>query len=168
VRHSTSGYIFRLNSAAISWGSKKQASVALSSCEVELMAASVAAQEAVFLGEYLNELDMHDDAPVELAVDNTCARDLAYSPEHHSKSKHIERRHFFVREMVENMRLRVPFVSTVDNLADFFTKPLPPRVFIQMRDAIMNVPPELSPPTTDRVHEGVLNCKVVASSVRGG
>ena len=168
VRHSTTGYVFRLNSAAISWGSKKQASVALSSCEAELMAASVAAQEAVFLGEFLNELDMRDDAPVELAVDNTGARDLAYNPEHHSKSKHIERRHFFVREMVENMRLRVPYVNTVDNLADFFTKPLPARVFIQMRDTIMNVPPELSPPTSDRVHGGVLNSEVMAPAVRGG
>jgi hypothetical protein len=132
------------------------------------MAASVAAQEAVFLGEFLNELDKRDDVPVELAVDNTGARDLAYNPEHHSKSKHIERRHFFVREMVENMRLRIPYVNTVYNLADFFTKPLPARVFIQMRDTIMNVPPELSPPTTDRVHEGVLNSKVMAPAVRGG
>jgi hypothetical protein len=93
---------------------------------------------------------------------------LAYNPEHHSKSKHIERRHFFVREMVENMRLRVPYVNTVDNLADFFTKPLPARVFIQMRDTIMNVPPELSPPTSDRVHGGVLNSEVMAPAVRGG
>ena len=70
--------------------------------------------------------------------------------------------------MVENMRLRVPFVSTVDNLADFFTKPLPPRVFIEMRDTIMNVPPEPSPPTPDRDHEGVLKSKAVAPVVRGG
>jgi hypothetical protein len=89
VRHSTSGFVFRLISAAISWGSKKQASVALSSCEAELMAASVAAQEAVFLGNYLLDLDMRDKAPVELAVDNTGTRDLAYNPEHHAKSKHI-------------------------------------------------------------------------------
>ena len=54
--------------------------------------------------------------------------------------KHVERRHFFVRECVEKHLIRVPFVSTVDNLADFFTKPLPARVFFPMRDVIMNVP----------------------------
>ena len=42
----------------------------------------------------------------------------------HQRTKHIERRHFFVREVVENEKIRVPFVKTVDNLADFFTKPL--------------------------------------------
>ena len=46
--------------------------------------------------------------------------------------------HIFIREMVENMQ--VPYVNTVDNLADFFTKPLPARVFVPMRDAIMNSP----------------------------
>ena len=104
------------------------------------MAASVAAQEAVFLGGFLDELGMRDEGPVELSVDNTGARDIAYNPEHHTKAKHIERRHFFVREMVENLRIRVPFVRTADNLADFFTKPLPPRVFAEMRDQIMNAP----------------------------
>ena len=73
-------------------------------------------------------------------MDNTGARDLAYNPEHHARTKHIERRHFFVREMVENMKIRVPYVNTADNLADFFTKPLPARVFVPMRDAIMNCP----------------------------
>ena len=69
-----------------------------------------------------------------MAVDNTGARDTAYNPEHHSKMKHVARRHFFVREMVEDMRIRVPFVSTIDNLADFFTKPLPAKSFYPMRD----------------------------------
>ena len=80
-----------------------------------------------------------------------------HNPEHHNRTKHIERRHFFVREMVENMRIRVPFVRTADNLADFFTKPLPPRVFIEMRDVIMNVSPR------DADHEGVLKVGGLAS-----
>ena len=54
--------------------------------------------------------------------------------------KHVDRRHFYVRELVENHRLRVPFVSTVNNIADFFTKALPPKQFEAMRDRIMNVP----------------------------
>ena len=57
----------------------------------------------------------------------------------HSRTKHIDRRHFFIRECVENMQLRVPFVKTADNMADFFTKPLPAKSFFRMRDIIMNV-----------------------------
>ena len=62
--------------------------------------------------------------PPPLRLDNKSAIDLAYNPEHHSKTKHIERRHYFIRECVENGKLRVPFVPTADNVADFFTKPL--------------------------------------------
>ena len=58
-----------------------------------------------------------------VGVDNTAARDIAYNPEHHQKVKHIARRHFFIRECVENNQIVVPYVNTVDNLADFFTKP---------------------------------------------
>ena len=53
----------------------------------------------------------------------------------------LDRRHFFVRECVENMQLRVPFVRTLDNMADFFTKPLCAKNFFRMRDVLMNVPP---------------------------
>ena len=53
--------------------------------------------------------------------------------------KHVERRHFYVRELVENHRIRCTFVSTVDNLADFFTKPLCAKKFFPMRDQIMNI-----------------------------
>ena len=75
-----------------------------------------------------------------LATDNSAARDLAYNPEHHKRTKHIERRHYFVRECVENMQLVVPYVNTLDNEADLFTKPLIPRLFYPLRDALMNVP----------------------------
>ena len=72
-----------------------------------------------------------------MGVDNTGARDLAYNPEHHKRTKHIDRRHFYVRELVENHTIRVPFVRTADNLADFLTKIQPVAVFRSMRDRIM-------------------------------
>ena len=65
------------------------------------------------------------------------ARNLAYTPEHHERSKHIDRRHFYVRELVEEGRLVVPFVKSADNIADFFTKPLACSVFTSFRDRIM-------------------------------
>ena len=142
VKHSTSGFVFVLNQAAVSWGSKKQKSVALSSCEAEIVAGSVAASEAVALERLVSELGMGDPSgdPMELMMDNRSAIDVAYNPEHHSKMKHVERRHYFIREMVEEHKLRVPFVSTHDNIADFFTKALPSNTFFSMRDIIMNVP----------------------------
>ena len=75
----------------------------------------------------LSELGLGEDAPVEMGMDNQAAIAISYNPELHSRTKHIDRRHFFVRECVENMQIRVPYVNTVDNLADFFTRSCLPR-----------------------------------------
>ena len=104
------------------------------------MAASDASKEAIYLQRFLRELGLKDPSPISLSVDNQGAVDLAYNPEHHQRTKHIERRHFFVREAVERGEIRVPFVKTDANLADFFTKPLSSKRFFQLRDIIMNVP----------------------------
>lgn len=142
VKHSTSGWVFMLNHAAISWGSKKQKSVALSSCEAEIVAASEAAKEAVHLNALCSELGLGlpDGTPLDLHVDNKSAIDIAYNPEHHGRMKHVDRRHFYIRELVEEHRIRVPFVSTTHNIADIFTKPLMENTFFRLRDTIMNVP----------------------------
>ena len=73
-------------------------------------------------------------------MDNRSAIDLSYNPEHHARTKHIDRKHYYIRECVEEGRIRVPFVASADNMADFFTKPLASKVFFRMRDIIMNVP----------------------------
>ena len=142
VRYSTSGYVFQYNMAAISWSSKRQQSVALSSCESEIVALSEAAKEGVYLSEFLTDLGFGADAATAVSTDNTGARALAYNPEHHERVKHVERRHFFVRDCVERHQITVPFVSTVDNLADFFTKPLTGKQFFTLRNRIMNVTSE--------------------------
>ena len=139
VRHSTSGFVFNYCSAAISWGSKKQPTIAISSCEAELMAASEAAKEAIYLRGFLDELGVGSSAPTQLSVDNRAAQDLSYNPEHHARTKHIARRHYFVRERVEMMEITVPFVRSELNMADFFTKPLNGPQFFPMRDVLMNV-----------------------------
>ena len=104
------------------------------------MAASEGAKEAVYFDSFLEELGHSDGQPVKMSVDNTGARDLAYNPEHHGRMKHVERRHFYIRDMVEKGELTVPFVRTEDNLADFFTKPLAAKKFLAMRRLIMNEP----------------------------
>jgi len=148
VRHSTTGYVFTYNSAAISWGSKKQPTIALSSCEAEIVAASETAKEALYISNVLEELGARKMAPMVVNVDNQGAIDVAYNPEHFSRMKHVARRHFFVRECVEQGRIVVPYVKSADNAADFFTKPLPYSTFSQFRDRIMNVCSEHVVPST--------------------
>ena len=157
VKHSTSGSVFVLNHAAISWSSKRQTSVALSSCEAEIMAGSEAAKEAIYLSRLASELGLHDHEPLDLFMDNKAGIDVAYNPEHHTRMKHVERRHFFIREAVEDHKIRVPFVKTTENLADFFTKPLPAKSFFPLRNKIMNVPvsDRVLRRTTLRVRGGV-------------
>jgi hypothetical protein len=139
TKHSTTGWVFQYWRAAVSWGCEKQKAVALSSCEAKIMAASEAAKEAIYLRRFLEQFGLQDpEQPVALGRDNQAAINLAYNPEHHKRDKHIERRHFFIREKVEENMIEVPYVCTVDNLADFFTKPLVGDVFFNMRDQIMN------------------------------
>ena len=139
VKHSTTGWVFMFQQAAISWGSKKQNSVALSSCEAEIMAASEASKEAIHLDRMAKDLKMSNSEPLDLFVDNQSAIAVAYNPELHQRTKHIERRHYFVREVVEAEKIRVPYVKSADNIADFFTKPLQGDKFFSMRDKIMNI-----------------------------
>ena len=141
VQKSTTGWVVMLQNAAIAWGSKRQPCVALSSCEAEIIAASDAAKEVTYLKQLLAELNVGMDGkqPVELRVDNQAARDLAYNPELHARTKHVNRRHFWVREKVEDLTLTVPFVKSHENLADFFTKCLPGKTFFAVRNQIMNI-----------------------------
>ena len=67
--------------------------------------------------------------------DNQAAIASAYNPENHGKLKHVERRHFFIREAIEDAKICVPFVRSDENLADYFTKPLAPKRFFELRDS---------------------------------
>eukprot|EP00965_Chrysotila_dentata_P221797 6192592-Pleurochrysis_carterae.AAC.2 len=77
TRHSTSGYVFMYNQAAISWASKKQPSFALSSCEAEIIAASEATKKAIYLRSLFTDLGLAPCEPTSLAMDNKSAVDLA-------------------------------------------------------------------------------------------
>ena len=99
------------------------------------MAGSEAAKEALYLRGFLSELGLADDGPTTLYMDNKSAIDLAYNPEHHDRMKHVLRRHFFVRDMVEEFEIEVPFVRTDDNIADFLTKPIEGPACQRMSDA---------------------------------
>ena len=72
------------------------------------------------------------------------------------------RRHFYIRELVEEMRIVVPHVKTADNIADFFTKSLTPKVFFPMRDIIMNVPAASRAPVS--IPKGTLAARAALAS----
>jgi hypothetical protein len=148
VRNSTSGWVVMWGNAALSWGSRKQKCVALSSCEAELVALSEATKDVVYSRKFVTGLDKSAiRGPTDLRTDNTAARHVSYNPELHDRMKHVARRHFFVRDMVENFEINVPFVPTKENVADFFTKSLPAPAFFAFRKILMNERDQASPPS---------------------
>ena len=103
TRRSTSGYVFVLNEGCISWRSKKQRTVALSSTEAEYMALSEAIQETVWLKAFMSELGEEvSNGALTVFEDNQGAIALAKNPEFHKRTNHIDIRYHFVREKVED------------------------------------------------------------------
>jgi len=124
TRRAITGFIFFLGFCPISWQSKQQTSVALSSMEAEYMAACAPAQETIWLSRLLKEFCSHFINPIILLEDNQACIHLSKNPGDHSKPKHIDTRYHFVREQVEKGAIVLEKVDTNDNLADIFTKPL--------------------------------------------
>src|SRR5206468_2100775 len=91
-RRSTSGYIFFTYGAPISWSSKKQEVVALSTCEAEYISACETAQQGAWLTSLFAELGCSQFTNLKLLIDNKSAIDLAKNPVSHGRSKHIETR----------------------------------------------------------------------------
>ena len=139
TRNSTSGWVVMWQGAAITWGSHKQKSIALSTCEAEIIALSEAAKDVVYVRKLLTGIGHAQRDPSALRTDSKSARDVSYNPQHHDRMKHVLRRHFFVRDMVEEFELVVPFVPTAANVADMLTKPYSgPKEFKAFRSLIMN------------------------------
>ena len=110
----------------------------MSSTEAEIMAASLAALEAVFLRGLLSELDCLQKSPTVLGVDNQGAIALAKNYVSNSRTKHIERRHLKIRELVEEFVVKPEFVPTNDNVADILSKPLGKDKFEKFRRVLLN------------------------------
>ena len=94
TRNSTSGWLVQWQSAALGWGSRKQKSIALSTCEAEIIALSEAAKDCVYFRKFVAGVGAPEPNETPLATDSKSARDTSYNPEHHDKMKHVERRHF--------------------------------------------------------------------------
>jgi transposase InsO family protein len=125
-RESVSGFVFTIAGGAISWSSKKQSSVALSSTESEYMAILHALKEQIWIRRLLTELGYDVSDQNTIYTDSQSAIALAQNPEHHARTKHIDIQYHFVRNCVEDGRLRLEYCPTEDMVADGLTKALGP------------------------------------------
>ena len=134
---STLGWTFNLGSAAVSWSSKAQPIVALSTCEAEYYGQSLAAKEAIWLRALLKETGRPANGPTIIYCDNQGAQALAKNPEYHTRTKHIDVRWHFIREKVQEGRVKLVYVSTSQMLADSMTKAIKGDAFVQFRKALV-------------------------------
>ena len=110
---------------AISWKSRLQPTVALSSSEAEYMALSYAVQEAIALKRIRDEIHLNNsEEPVVIFEDNQGAIAMSHNPIHYAKTKHIHIRHHFIRDQVEAGDIVIKYISTDKMLADALTKAL--------------------------------------------
>ena len=133
---SIGGYCFSLGSGAVSWASRKQKSVADSSCYAEYIALHEASHEVVFLRELLSTLISGDPSPTVVYCDNDAAAILTEDHVWHARVKHIRVKYHYVRERVASKELVVKRVSSHDNVADILTKPLGHTDFLRLRHSL--------------------------------
>lgn len=118
---SISGYLFLLGKSLISWSSKKQPVVALSSTEAEYVAASSAVQEALWLRSLMNELRFHQKC-VKIYEDNEACINLSKNPQEYKRTRHIQVKYHMIRACVKEGIVELIYCPTKDQLADFLTK----------------------------------------------
>ncbi|XP_019197569.1 PREDICTED: uncharacterized protein LOC109191379 [Ipomoea nil] len=143
-RKSTSGYAVFLGTNLVSWVSRKQRTVARSSTEAEYKGLADVAAEVTWVMSLLRELGLQSSTPATLWCDNLGATYMCANPVFHARTKHVEIDYHFVRDKVSTIEFIVSFVSTRDQLADVFTKPLATTRFTALRDKLNVV---ASPPS---------------------
>ncbi|CAI7931046.1 unnamed protein product [Closterium sp. NIES-54] len=126
TQRSSQGYTFSLGSGSVSWRSTRSSSVLSSSCEAEIYAGSMAAQELRWLTYLLTNLGEQPRSPPVLYIDNKAMIALCQEHRLEHRTKHIALRYFLARELQQRGQLRLAYVATRPNTADVFTKALPP------------------------------------------
>ena len=116
----------------MSWHSKKQNSVALSTVEAEYVAAGSCCAQILWMKQHLSDFGVNLGT-VPIMCDNTSAICITKNPVMHSRTKHIEIRHHFIRDQYQNGSIMLEYINTSDQLADIFTKALPKESFFYIR-----------------------------------
>lgn len=141
TRRSTTGYLFKIFGGVVSWRSRRQPTVALSTTEAEYMASADAARQAVWFRQLLDDLQLGlGKDPFPIMNDNAGTIALSKNPVYHERSKHIGLRHHYLREKVEDGTISLLHIPSVNNIADLFTKPLPRDQFNKLRSLLGVIP----------------------------
>ena len=139
---STSGYVMTYSGGAVSWQSRLQKAVALSTTEAKYMAAVEAGKELIWMRDFLSELGVKQEEFL-LHCDNQSAIHLAKNAAYHSRTKHIQRRYHWLRERVEENEFVLAKIHTDENGSDMLTKGLPMEklVVCRQRTGLVDSPP---------------------------
>src|SRR5277367_6413321 len=124
TRRSTSGYVFLMAGGPVTWSSKRQTTVAISTVEAEYVAMSRCAQQMVWMHNWLSEVGVEYSVPGLISGDSRGAIALTKNTKDHGKVKHIDIRHHYIRELLQSGAITIEQVPSAANLADLFTKPL--------------------------------------------
>ena len=134
-RKSTSGGCFYVGNNLVSWMSKKQNFISLSTVEDKYIAIGSCCTQFLWMQKLLHDYGICQEHLI-IYCDNTSAITLSKNPVQHSRTKHIEIRHHFIRELVEDGTLTLEFIHIDDQKADLFTKPLDSKRFEFLRQNI--------------------------------
>jgi hypothetical protein len=135
-RKSTSGYVFKLDSGAISWSSKKQPIVTLSTTEAEFVAAASSACQAIWLRNVLSHLGCNQGVSSVILCDNSSSIKLSKNPVMHRRCKHIDVRYHFLRDLTKDNVIELKHCSSQEQLTDVLTKPLKLESFCRLREGL--------------------------------
>jgi len=137
-RRSITGWVAKLNGDPVSWSSKKQRVVALSTCEAELYAESAAIQEVLWLRGLMEELGLHTQTGSTVFGDNQSAIAVSQNGVKGERTKHVDVKYHFVTETVERGEVKLRWVPTAEQQADIFTKALAAPAFLHLRQHLMS------------------------------
>ncbi|KAI0999722.1 hypothetical protein K3495_g8475 [Podosphaera aphanis] len=132
-RKSFQGQTIIWNGGAVTWSATRQKSTAQSSMEAEIMSASEGAKEIAWMEKIASDIGITLKNPPRLHIDNESAIELTRTTKLHKRAKHIEIRHFYIRDdMALQKRLKVQFTPSTEQIADIFTKQLPKDQFAKL------------------------------------
>jgi hypothetical protein len=129
TRCSVSGYCFTLRSGLITWSTRQQKTISLSTSEAKYITASEAAKEVTWLHTLLHELEFTQPSATPLLCNNTGGITLSEDVSYHSKVKHINISVHSIRECVAHGQIKLHYVKSMNNVANIFTKSLPHKDF---------------------------------------
>eukprot|EP00253_Pinus_taeda_P009440 PITA_09440 len=135
-RKSTNGGAFFMGSRLVSWFSKKQSSIALSTAEAEYVAIASCCTQLLCMTQTFQDFQITCTPPISILCDNTSAINISKSPVMHLKTKHMLIKYHFLREQVLEQKVKLEYVPSKEQVADILTKPLPRETFEYLRQKL--------------------------------